>query len=177
MLFVPWLWLAFTFTLLAAGSLVLYGGADYPGLFADFPGSLDAGSERDAAIDAWSERYFEIGLPFTIAMGAATVFWVLALRRRWLVVATMAAGAAAALTPLLDAAALVLVLFLLPGLALAVLPWQAVAAALLGVAGAAIVVKPPAERRVLHVAALYLAFSGQVIFTTLSVAMSRGTWG
>jgi hypothetical protein len=34
----PWLWLALTHLLLAAGSFVLYGGADYPGLFSDSPG-------------------------------------------------------------------------------------------------------------------------------------------
>jgi hypothetical protein len=48
----PWLWLALTYLVLAVGSFVLYGGADYPGLFADSPGALEGGPERDAAIEA-----------------------------------------------------------------------------------------------------------------------------
>jgi hypothetical protein len=64
---------------LAVDCFVLHGGLDYPGLFADFGGATDPGPARDEAIEAWEDRYFDVGLAFSAAAAAATVGWLLAL--------------------------------------------------------------------------------------------------
>lgn len=173
----PWLWLALTYLVLAVGSFVLYGGADYPGLFADSPGALEAGSERDAAIEAWEDRYFEVGLPFAIAAGITTFAWLLALGERWLLLTALVVAATLALAALNEQAAVLLAIFLVPLVLLLFIPWQVVAIVLAGVAALALASKPARERLGLHVAALYVGFSAQVIFTALSFLMSRGTFG
>ena len=72
--------------ILGIGTLVLYGGADYPGFFADSgPGATPAegpGPERFRAIETWRNRYVDVGLPFSIAAAAATFGWLLTLHRR-----------------------------------------------------------------------------------------------
>ena len=173
----PWLWLALTYLVVAVGAFVLYGGADYPGLFADFPGALDGGPERDIAIDEWEDRYFEVGLPFAIAAVITTLAWLVAFGQRWLLVTAVAAGAVLALVPLVEVGVFLLPIFLVPAFLLLILPWQAAAAAFVGVAVAALAFRPSPERLALHLMALYLAFCAQAIFTTLSVSIARGTFG
>jgi hypothetical protein len=57
------------------------------------------------------------------------------------------------------------------------IPWQALAAGLVAVGLTALALKPSRERLGIHVAALSLAFSAQVLFTALSLMISRGTFG
>jgi hypothetical protein len=172
----PWFWLALTYLVLAVGSFVLYGGADYPGLFADSPGALEAGPERDSAIEAWEDRYFEVGLPFAIAAAITFFAWLLALGQRWLLLTALAAAAVLALAALDEQAAALLVIFLVPALVLLAIPWQVAAVVVAAVAVAALALRPPGARLGLQVAALYVALSGQVAFTALSFLMSRGTF-
>jgi hypothetical protein len=100
----PWLWLGLTSLLIAAGAFVLYGGADYPGVFADSPGAVEGGPERDAAIEAWHDRYFAVGLPFAIAAATTTVAWMVALRQRWLLFGAVAAAVLLVLAPFVEQA-------------------------------------------------------------------------
>jgi hypothetical protein len=165
------------YLLIAVGALVLYGGADYPGLFADSPGAVEGGSERDAAIDAWRDRYFDVGLPFAIAAATTTVAWLIALRQRWVLIGAVAAALIVALVPFVEQAVALAVVFLLPAILLLFIPWQAAALALAGAALTALALKPPRERLGIHLAALYLAFSAQGLFTTLSLTIARGTFG
>ena len=156
---------------------MLYGAAEYPGLFADSPGAIEGGPQRDAAIDAWKDRYLQVGLPFAIAAALTTFAWLLALGERWLLVTALAAAALLALVPVFEDAQPVLGLFLVPVFLLLVIPWQAFAVVFVGLGVSALAFKPSRERLGLHVAALYVAFSVQVIFTTLSLWMSSGTFG
>jgi hypothetical protein len=171
----PWLWLAVTYLVLAIGSLVLYGGAEYPGLFADSPGALDVGADRDHAIAAWRERYFHVGLPSAVLAAATTVGWLLALRRVWLVVLVLASGALMALTAQTEPTQQLILLLFLPSLVLVVVAWQAVVALLVGLAVVALVTKP--SRFWVHGVALWAGLSCQLIFTGFSLAISSGTFG
>jgi len=173
----PWLWLGLTFLLIAAGAFVLYGGADYPGVFADSPGAVEGGPVRDAAIEAWHDRYFRVGLPFAIAAAITTVAWMLALRQRWVLVGALAAAVLLVLAPFVEQAVPLLVVFLLPAFLLLFVPWQGLAIGLVGVGLTALALKPPRERLGVHIAAFSLAFSAQVLFTALSFMISRGTFG
>ena len=140
----PWFWVALTYLVLAVGSFVLYGGADYPGLFADSPGALEGGPERDAAIEAWEDRYFEVGLPFAIAAALTTFAWLLALGERWLLFTALVVAATLALAALDEQAAVLLVVFLVPVFLLLFIPWQVVAIVFAGVAAMALASKPAA---------------------------------
>jgi hypothetical protein len=173
----PWLWLGLTYLLIAVGALVLYGGADYPGLFADSPGAVEGGRERDAAIEEWHDRYFDVGVPFAIAAVSTTLAWMIALRQRWVVIAAVAAALILALVPFVEQAVALVVVFLLPAILLLFIPWQAAALALAGAALTALAVKPPRERLGIHLAALYLALTSQALFSTLSLTIARGTFG
>lgn len=173
----PWLWLGLTYLLIAVGALVLYGGADYPGLFADSPGAVEGGRERDAAIEAWHDRYFDVGLPIAIAAASTTLAWMIAFRQRWVLIGAVAAALILALVPFVEQAVALAVVFLLPALLLLFIPWQAAALALAGAALTALALQPPRERLGIHVAALYLALSAQTLFSTLSLTIARGTFG
>lgn len=133
---------------------MVYGGADYPGLFADSPGALEVGSERDAAIEAWKDRYFEVGLPFAIVAAATTFAWLLALGRRWALLVAVAPVALLALALLVEPVPTLLLIFLLPAFLLLVIPWQAAAVAWAALGVTALAFKPPRERLGIHVAAL-----------------------
>jgi hypothetical protein len=172
----PWFWLALTYLLVAVGAFVLYGGADYPGLFADSPGGLEGGPERDVAIEKWEDRYFDVGLPFAIAAAISTLGWLVAFGQRWLLVTAVAAGAVLALVPLIKVGVFLLPIFVVPVFLLLFLPWQAAAAVFVGVAVAALAFRPSRERLALHLVALYVAFCAQAIFTTLSASIARGTF-
>jgi hypothetical protein len=86
-------------------------------------------------------------------------------------------AATLALAALDEQAAVLLVVFLVPVFLLLFIPWQVVAIVFAGVAALALASKPSRERLGLHVAAIYVAFSAQVIFTALSFLISRGTFG
>jgi hypothetical protein len=172
-----WLWLGLTYLLIAVGALVLYGGADHPGLFADSPGAVEGGPQRDAAIEAWRDRYFDVGLPFAIAAATTTLAWMIALRQRWVLIAALAAALILALVPFVEQAVALVVIFFLPAIILLFIPWQAMAFALAGAALTALALKPPRERLGVHLPALYLALSAQGLFTVLSLMIARGTFG
>jgi hypothetical protein len=173
----PWLWLGLTYLLIAAGALVLYGGADHPGLFADSPSAVEGGRERDAAIEAWHDRYLEFGLPFAIAASSTTLAWMIALGQRWLVIGAAAAALILALVPFVEQAVALVVVFLLPAILLLFIPWQAAAFGMAGAALTALTLKPRRERIGIHLPALYLALSAQALFSILSLTIARGTFG
>jgi hypothetical protein len=170
----PWLWLAVTYLVLAIGTLILYGGAHYPGLFDDSDG-LDLGRDRELAMTAWRARYFHVGLPLAVVAAATTVGWLLALRRTWLLVLVAGTATFIALTAQIRTAWIVLWVLLLPVVVVLFVPWQLVVAALAGVAVVVLRTKP--TWLWLHGVALLAALSWQVIFTCMSLMMSIGTLG
>jgi hypothetical protein len=170
----PWLRLGLTYLLIAVGALVLYGGADHPGLFADSPGAVEVGRERDAAIEAWHDRYLEFGLPFAIAAASTTSAWMIALGQRWLVIGAAAAHPRACAVR--RAGRRAVVVFLLPAILLLFIPWQAAAFGMAGAALTALTLKPRRERIGIHLPALYLALSAQALFSILSLTIARGTF-
>jgi hypothetical protein len=73
-------------------------------VFADSPGAVEGGPERDAAIEAWHDRYLNVGLPFAIAAGSTTVAWMIALRQRWVFIGAVAAALILVLVPFVEQA-------------------------------------------------------------------------